>query len=117
VFVVIEQHLGGYVRGNYGAATVYRVDNIAETGFLDWVVGWYASHIREVELFAELYDLVEINSRLAIGYSSNPTCELRDFLMPGTEPAWSDRLGCYVARLADVPFAVRLEPIAPYYSC
>jgi hypothetical protein len=116
VFVVIENHQGGDVRGNYGVGTVYRVDNIGESGFLEWVVGWYARPICD-DAYGDVDDpdLQRANERLSVGYSSHPTSELRRLLMPNTEPAWSDRLGCYVARLADVPFAVRLEPTTPYY--
>lgn len=120
VFVVIETHLGGDVRGNYGAARVYRVDSLADTSFLDWVCGWYASPINteSVNYLADCEhpELQAVNDRLCIGYSSHPTSEVREHLWQGTEPVWSDRHGCYVARLADVPFAVRLEPSEPCYG-
>lgn len=119
VFIVVEAHLGGDVRGNYGPARVYRVNNVAESGFLDWVCGWYASPVDTAspDCLAKQEDatLSRINERLCIGYSSNPTSELRELLFPDTEPVWSERLGCFVARLADVAFPVKLEPIAPYY--
>jgi len=120
VFVVVETHLGGDVRGNYGPARVYRVDSLAETGFLDWVVGWHASPINQdsVSYLAdcECKELQAVNDRICIGYSSHPTSEVREHLWQGTEPVWSDRHGCYVACLADVPFAVRLEPSEPCYG-
>lgn len=129
VFVVIETHLGGDVRGNYGAGAVYRVDNIGETGFFDWVVGWYASPINPSSpTFASDVEhpaLRAANDRLAIGYSNWPAGEV-DRLLIGCgcdryghatpAPTWSERLGCYVARLDGVPFAVRLEPVAPFYG-
>jgi len=37
-------------------------------------------------------------------------------LWQGCDPVWSDQLRCHVARLADVPFAVRVEPIGPSYG-
>lgn len=120
VFVVVETHLGGDVRGNYGPMRVYRVDSLADSGFLDWVVGWYASPINRdsVSYLAdcECRELQAVNDRICTGYSSHPTSEVREHLWEGTEPTWSERLGCYVARFADVPFAVRLEPSEPFYS-
>ena len=119
VFVVVETHLGGDVRANYGPAGVYRIDSIADSGFLDWVCGWFASPIRTDSINyladSEHPELQAANDRLSIGYSSHPTSELRNLLWQGCEPVWSDRLNCHVARLADVPFAVRVEPIVPSY--
>lgn len=114
VFVVVETHLGGDVRGNYGPLRVYRLDDIAESGFLDWVVGWYASPIN-TDSVSDCRELETINDRIRVGYSSHPTSEVRDLLWHNTEPTWSEKLNCYVARFADVPFAVRLEPSEPYY--
>jgi len=120
VFVVVEIHQGGDVRSNYGPAAVFRVDCLAETGFLDWVCGWFASPINPASINyladAEHPELQAANDRLGIGYSSHPTSELRQLLWQESEPVWSERLNCYVARLADVPFAVRVEPVAPYYG-
>jgi hypothetical protein len=120
VFVVVENHLGGDVRGNYGPMAVYRVDRLGETGFFDLVCGWHASPINpdSVSYLAdsECRELQAVNDRLLIGYSSHPTFELRNLLMDGCEPVWVERLGCYVARLADVPFAVRLDVVGPSYG-
>lgn len=120
VFVVVENHLGGDVRGNYGPLAVYRVDSIGDSGFFDLVCGWFASPINQDSVShladCEHPELQAANDRLSIGYSSHPTSELRNLLWQGTEPVWSEQLGCYVARLADVPFAVRIEPTAPYYG-
>ena len=121
VFITVERHLGGDVRGNYSSFQVFRVDSIADSGFLDWVCGWRAEPIRSEsssDLLALLEDseLSAANDRLSIGYSSHPTSELRSLLWQGTEPVWSERHGCYVARLADVPFAVKLHPTEPCYG-
>lgn len=120
VFVVVEKHLGGDVRGNYGPAEVYCADNIGETGFLDWVCGWWASPINpdSVSHLADLEcrELGRINDQLAIGWSSHPTSHMRDLLAKGCEPVWSERLGCYVTRFDGVPFATKIEPVGPYYG-
>lgn len=113
LFVAIEKHLGGDVRGNYGNFEVYRVDNIAESGFFDWVVGWYAQPIAD-DYDSEFPDLQRLNDRFCIGYSSWPTGEVQDALI-SKKPTWSEKFNCYVARLANVPFPVKLEPVEPYY--
>ena len=113
VFVTVERHLGGDVRGNYGHFSVFRVDSIADSGFLDWVCGWYASPL-PADADAEYPDLVSWNDRFCIGYSSWPTGEVRDALA-SKEPAWCDTRKAWLARLQDVPFPVVLTPTAPYY--
>ena len=121
VFIVVETHLGGDVRGNYGAFQVFRVDSVGDSGFLDWTLGWHASPINSdaVDFLAKCEDqtLQRANDELSNGWSSHPTSHLlQDVIMPNTEPTWSDRLNCWVARLKDVDFAVRLEPQEPCYG-
>jgi len=119
VFIVVETHLGGDVRGNYGPFQVFRVDNVAETGFLDWVVGWWAEPINPAatdhQAKLEDQELQRANDEMGVGWSGHPTSHVRELLWPNTEPTWSERLGCYVARLRDVDFAVKLQPCEPYY--
>jgi len=113
VFIVVETHLGGDVRGNYGSFQVFRVDNVADTGFLDWTLDWRAEPINPeaVDHLAKLNDqeLQRANEEMSNGYSIN------DLIMPNTKPAWSERLQCWVGRLRDVGFAVKLQPQDPYY--
>ncbi len=40
IYVALCVHRGGDVRGNYGATQIYKVDSLADTGFLDWTLGW-----------------------------------------------------------------------------
>ena len=40
VYVSLCVHRGGDVRGNYGRTRIFRIDSIADTGFLDWTLGW-----------------------------------------------------------------------------
>lgn len=115
-FVVTELHLGGDVRGNYGPFSAYRVDNIGETGFLDVTAGWYATPVTPDATRDACEALEAINGRLGTGYSEWPTGELRKALIGKSEPAWVEALGCYVGRLANVPFPVRLEPTEPCYG-
>jgi hypothetical protein len=114
VFVSVETHLGGDVRGNYSDFKIYRVDNIAETGFLDWVCGWHASSLRD--LAGDAGELDEVNDELSVGYCARPTSRLGELLSPNTEPAWSDKHKAFVCRLADYAFPVLVEPVAPYYG-
>ena len=113
VFVTVERHLGGDVRGNYGPFSVFRVDNIAETGFLDWVCGWHAEPLPH-DADVEWPDLQRWNARFAVGFSSWPTGEVRDALA-SKEPAWCDTRKAWLARLQDVPFPVVLHPVGPCY--
>ena len=113
VFVTVERHLGGDVRGNYGPFSVFRVDNLAESGFLDWVCGWHAEPLPH-DADPDWPDLQRWNDRFCIGYSSWPTGELREALA-SKEPAWCDTRKAWLARLQDVPFPVVLRPEAPYY--
>lgn len=39
-YIAVCIHLGGDVRGNYSGPRLFRADCVAETGFLDWVVGF-----------------------------------------------------------------------------
>jgi len=120
VFVVIETHLGGDVRGNYGPFQVFRVDDVAESGFLDWTLGWYAEPINphSVDYQAKLdnQELQRANEEMRTGYTSCPSSHLLNGLvMPNTTPTWSERLNCWVGRLRDVDFAVKLHPQEPFY--
>ena len=113
VFITVERHLGGDVRGNYGPFAVFRVDQIGESGFFDWVVGWHAEPV-PADADAEWPALNSLNDRFATGYSRWPTGEVRDALV-SKEPAWCDTRKAWLARLQDVPFPVVLHPVAPFY--
>lgn len=113
IFVTVEKHLGGDVRGNYGNFSVFRVDSIADSGFLDWVCGWHASPM-SIDADADHPDLVSWNDRFSQGYSSWPTGQVRDALA-SKEPVWCDTRKTWLARLQDVPFPVVLTPVGPCY--
>jgi hypothetical protein len=74
-YIGICLHRGGDVRGNYGTPEFYRVgDAIAETGFIDWTVGWFCESGPDEGM------VEKINEECSPGYSSSPTCHLCDLL-------------------------------------
>ncbi len=92
-YVAICRHRGGDVRGNYGPVTVHRVfDCIAESGFLDWVLGWHVSRFSgdariDLEHFSEANakwvvdhatEDERLTERCSPGYASLPSSELWD---------------------------------------
>lgn len=81
VFVAVCVHRGGDVRGNYGRVRIFRADSLADCGFLDWVIGWYAD-IETLPADCEYAKALE-NGEFGVGYSSNPTHHLCDRM--GTE--------------------------------
>ena len=118
VFVIINKHLGGDVRGNYGPFKVYRVDNLAESGFFYWKLGWHVSPVNQERVLDQIdtNEIDYLNQQFSAGYSQCPTSEVRDQLLKGCEPTWSERLNCFVARFENLEFACRLEVCEPYYS-
>lgn len=70
VYVSVNLHRGGDPRGAYSLPELYRVDCIAESGFLDWVIGWNVTD----------EDGEYLTDRTSIGYSDNPTCELEKWI-------------------------------------
>ena len=72
VYVAIERHLGGDVRGNYGGVEVFKASELAESGFFDMSSGW------SVENAAG--ENIDEDGRFDVGYSSNPTAELEGTL-------------------------------------
>lgn len=118
VFVIVEKHLGGDVRGNYGPFAVYRVDNLGETGFFNWRVGWYVSPVNQARVLDQIdtKEIDDLNQQFSVEYSSSPTSQVRNHLLNGCEPTWSERLNCFVARFDNLEFVCRLDVCEPYYS-
>lgn len=71
VYVAIEVHRGGDVRGNYGRTRLYKVDQLAETGFLDWALGFHICNHDTNEVHPE-------SEQCSVGYSSWPMGQLRE---------------------------------------
>jgi len=67
VYVATCKHLGGDVRGNYAGPELRKGDCLAESGFLDWMVGWTVEGPG-----LELDDSEEFSP----GYSANPGCHM-----------------------------------------
>lgn len=105
VYVAVQIHRGGDVRGNYTGTRLYGpVDVLAEIGFLDWTIGWYVQYLDG--------ESADENGRFGIGYASNPTCELADHLTKYStggrypqpdrkEPVvvWSEKHQCFLSRM------------------
>lgn len=103
VFVAIEVHQGGDVRGNYGAVRVYRADDLADSGFFDWCLGWSANYSNGEE--------VPENDRFSIGYSSHPFYEMQRHLKGewNAKIRWSEKRAAFLAAYGDGRF-VELRP-------
>lgn len=144
IYVAVCQHYGGDPRNNwYSTPKLFAVDSIADSGFLDWVLGWGVSWSRCSDfLDCEPSDLTEdqakeiasdtfndkeldrLNERCCIGYSSNPTCELADHCDDGDSCFWID--GSAIVRIDGKwavcsPYHYQAEIITPEngsgYSC
>lgn len=114
VFVAVAIHQGGDVRGNYGPDQLYRVDCIAETGFLDVVLSWYLDPIRDREQYER--ELDDLNQRLDRGYSRYPYGELEKMLSPGCKPTWSEKRQAWMVKVDGIPIPCTITPEAPYYG-
>lgn len=110
LYIVIERHLGGDVRGNYGEIEVYKIEsNIAESGFFDQTLGWIINHNDD-----QFNDTIQgINDKLSIGYSSYPTGQLQDKIKG--EVTYSEKFNSFVCRFNDLPFVTKIEPYS--YVC
>lgn len=103
VYVAIEVHQGGDVRGNYGRVRLYKTDCLAESGFFDWCLGWSVNYADGTE--------VPENDRFSIGYASHPFYEMQDHLKGGykAQIMWSEKRGCFISTYQDGRF-VELHP-------
>jgi hypothetical protein len=103
VYVAIEVHQGGDVRGNYGRVRLYKVDCLAETGFFDWCLGWSVNYADGTE--------VAENDRFSIGYASHPFYEMQEHLKDGWKAKiyWSEKRDCFVSTYQDGRY-VELHP-------
>lgn len=90
VYLAVQFHCGGDVRGNYSRTHLYGpVDCPAEVGLLDWNIGWYVT-FRDGENADE-------NGEYDIGYSNCPTYHLTDHLVDKATK-WNSEKQCFVSR-------------------
>ena len=91
-YISVSVHRGGDVRGNYGETQLYRVaDCIAESGFLDWVLGWDVCDLQGNRIDNS------VTYRFEIGYSDNPWREMLNYI-PEKTIHWSDKRQSLVGR-------------------
>ena len=75
VYVAVTLHRGGDVRGNYGHPRLHKPSqSLADSGFLDWVLGWHVVDAKTEEPIASA-------DRYQVGYAANPTSELNRYLL------------------------------------
>jgi hypothetical protein len=121
---VTIQRYGGDPRGssNYGSPEVYKLDDLAESGFLDWKLGWYVEWLdpddddqeldRLTPSFPEFGDCeprpeivpgesADEEGRYSTGYSSSPTHTLAEDLDDNGAGEWKG--GEFYARLDGHP--------------
>lgn len=113
-FVAVEMGTPGDPRYcSYSPAEVFYLDDdcIADTGFLDWNLGWWIDPINSKNNPNEIDWL---NDRITPGYSSEPYYELTKELF--FEPIWSDEKESFVARPKDCNFACKVMPLEPHYG-
>lgn len=122
-YVMVNTHIGGDVRGNYRPGILYGpIDNLVESGFCDWSLGW---SVRYLHNGTDEGKLVEDADRFQIGYASSPTWELMKHLkkyerqnMHGntytvTKSIWSEKHQGFLARWNDG----RTVLCTPYINC
>jgi hypothetical protein len=101
IYVALSVHLGGDVRGNYGGVRIYRADSLADTGFLDWTLGW---HVETAELSGVDQDDLgkkhlegltwavddNLTERCSPGYANLPSSELYKGTTDDDSCYWQD---------------------------
>jgi hypothetical protein len=101
-------------------SSLYRVDSLAETGFLEWTIGYWLSPLQPERHVGWDRHLEPLNNRVCRVYSSWPYGELEDYLE--TAPIYSERHGCYVARPLcpstgkRLPYVCRVDCEGPSYG-
>lgn len=113
-FVAVEMGSPGDPRYCcYSPAEIFYIDEdcIAETGFLDWRLGWWLSPVDD------RYDSQKIdwlNDRLTPGYSCSSYHEMTQNCI--SDPVWSDQKNSFLVRPTDLDFPCLAHPVEPYYG-
>lgn len=107
IYVSVAVHRWGDVRGTYGATRLYKVaDCLAESGFLDWVLGWGVYDLQGNRISDGTTD------RFELGYSNYPWGELVKYI-PEKTIHWSEKRQSLVGRYNGN--TVLLEPYTGVY--
>lgn len=95
---------------------LYVCDSVAESGILEWRIGYYLEPIanapQSVKKVSEIA-VDNLNNRLSAGYSSSSYFELVSQLVPDSYPVWSDRLQAFVGAFMNVAVPCKIYPCAP----
>ena len=88
-----------------------RDSSIADCDILSDTLGWCITDIEGKELPSELNA-----DRAQMGYGSNPNNELSKLLLGHSEPVWHYGLDCFLGRIKDYPYPVKIFVDHPFYS-
>lgn len=116
-FVTIEMGTPGDPRYvGYATSEVYDLGDrmLGESGFFEWMLGWYAREFDSDALYTRDSALEEVNNQISAGYSMNPTYELEQLCY--AEPTWVDKHEGYVARPKAYPKPLIFNPVPPCYN-
>jgi hypothetical protein len=95
---------------------LYRCDSIAESGVLEWRLGFYLEPIANSPKSQDKVNQTvvdRLNDYLSAGYSANPLRELFNRLVPESEPVWSDKLDAFAACIEQIPVPVKVYVCGP----
>lgn len=113
-FVVVEMGSPGDPRYcHYDSAKIYRLEDccIAESGFLDWHLGWWLSPISKKY---QSSDIDWLNDRLTPGFSCSPYYEMTKNCI--SEPIWNDRKNSFIVKPIGSDFPCFAYPVEPHYG-
>lgn len=95
---------------------LYVCDSVAESGILEWSLGYYLEPIANAhQSVKRVSDIAvdNLNNRLSAGYSSSPYSELENQLVPESSPVWSDKLQTFVGAFMNIAVPCKIYPCAP----
>lgn len=113
-FIAVEMGSPGDPRGcHYSSAEIFYLDDdcIAETGFLDWHLGWWLNPVNDRH---DAQKIDWLNDRLTPGYSCSPYHEMTQNCV--SDPIWSDQKNCFLVKPTDLDFPCLAYPVEPHYG-
>lgn len=102
LYVAIEGHLGGDVRGNYSRVELY--GPIQGEYFFDWMLSWDVQFSNG--------EPVEDTGEYSAGYHPHPGWHLARHIK-GENPQWSERYQCFVGWHIPTKRVVKILPYFP----